>query len=1835
MADNKTNIEGFFSTPKPLPKSFFSGINKVTPKNTITEEEQKVVTPPPIVNQLSPRDLQTLEKLQPSLQAPVKSTISDELQEKEDPQEFTEDQLKKDRNWINNAKKIYAYEKGKDWTIEEGTTEDLATWLLNRHTKLGNNYTSLGMTAYDAKKNMPDNIKEAWADSIQQYENSDWTMRGFLRGAFWSVVDLPTVLTLGTAGLIAKFGSKVAGGIARNSFKELLKKEIAKKAIKKKGKALSEKQFKEASKKIGRQKAKQHALIGIPAGAAYSGLYDVMYQNFKEDVDPDYEYDKTQTLLATGLGAFIGLAPAGFTLGSEKLLRNKRAKKFLEEEEIVLTDLKDIQQKQNKLKKNTGVSDVIDEELEAELSGYQAIKGDIKPHRKLYKTLKEDIQYEKRFNPEQSKNKQRNILLWGPGQHIKATKKTDLGNEIDDGGMPLTKKVGGQEKQEYVFYNDVPERRLINNKVINNIVKEEELNVTPKLSMYELEPIRKKAPKSTKYLDETGLAKGDQDYILAGNWMGRLKPTQATHEIDRIAETLNKKGTLIINVGEQKKVKLKDKTEFAEVADEKRKGWLQDRNNKRTEFIEEIIPTKEGFKINKFKTLGISNKELGRQLRQVFKFVKEEDGVFTAKNKIINNPNRTNRTTVKTQHTFKPIANVGPRSISWFDKWFSQTAGLPSEIHAARIAKNSVGEIIKRPLKRKLDTYNKLKNTIKTKDGRTWKDMTELEQDYLNSISDMILRGKRTLFTNPKDANNISRLSHMINLNKVQPEFLRFKEDPIGVIPQKFIKNLFEMRKDINRIQQKSIDVGLIEKGSDLHATLLNSMGKGQQAPDVNLHLNRQYEIHDNDSWRSKLYKYYPERIAKAKSFFKDMLENDPDLSGQYQPATVARKIADAISLRTKYGFSKDEELLKKLADDTQGGRNRARKIELELEKDFGKPLKNENDLLDLQAEYIDKESDRLVQSFLDKHAADEISLLKTLGGGDEPNLDTSSLYFKNIDNLKSGKSNTGSTVATRAVFYKRGQLPPEIRSLLGEYRSPDQNYVNTLYKLMENVENFKYETKVTELAQQGLLPNIKILPISATTGKQFDPPAGFEALSEASQLPKYTEGIVVPSKLREGRQIKEIYAPKEVVEAIKEGNSYTKEITMPGLRVLMGLQAFSRMNVTALRLAGYPRNFFGAALKSLGSGNFSLSSLREANKVFTGLSKFDDVELNNFMQRQQRMGLLGQSTRTADLRAQFEDAGLDPMSGFNMNNIVKGDKKKTIFQELKSATEKGQQYVLDRYQLMDDYWRTYNFFAERKRYAKILQDDPTILGKYTSLENARRAGKKIEDPIEPDDIVDEFIGDGGVPITISYLDDYAASKVRAHMDNYGELAKFFKVARRFPAADFLGYKAEQVRTTKNIFATAIHDIKRGIQLQSDSGGKLGAAQYNAGLQRLGSILGALSIGPTLVGTMTYAYLKNDKDFKENTLIVDGEEFKNLYSFEEGTRIIGMPDYAQGNMFIPISGKDKETGKFRIFDWSRVDTWGPITTTVNAVLNKFYEDDASLQESITKGAQAARTKLWEELGPTMVLKAALNVVQGKDEYGRNVADIGDPGYIRYSEALKQAALSLLTPGSVVDAFSLGKAIKEYEQATDTEPAKKSLSEKGGFSKDPLTEGLKATGLPLGFVEPMLSFRFKIAPDLKVIKGASSIFRQELDKFTTLDKEAIKDAYRKALETDKQARNDLILKFMAAKAAGLTEEQITNSITKDKNIPAEFNTIIKSVQKFPRYYKVSKSLEPSTKGIRTTLNIIGSKRGRPTGFYSEILPELKQIQADFNKNNEYNYYKQLQKPGEEDFDLRLY
>ena len=57
---------------------------------------------------------------------------------------------------------------------------------------------------------------------------------------------------------------------------------------------------------------------------------------------------------------------------------------------------------------------------------------------------------------------------------------------------------------------------------------------------------------------------------------------------------------------------------------------------------------------------------------------------------------------------------------------------------------------------------------------------------------------------------------------------------------------------------------------------------------------------------------------------------------------------------------------------------------------------------------------------------------------------------------------------------------------------------------------------------------------------------------------------------------------------------------TSPALKALITAQAYSRMAVTALRPAGYPRNYLGAMIKSISSGNVSISAAREAHKSRT-----------------------------------------------------------------------------------------------------------------------------------------------------------------------------------------------------------------------------------------------------------------------------------------------------------------------------------------------------------------------------------------------------------------------------------------------------------------------------------------------------------------------------------------------------------------------------------------------------------------------------------------------------------
>ena len=95
----------------------------------------------------------------------------------------------------------------------------------------------------------------------------------------------------------------------------------------------------------------------------------------------------------------------------------------------------------------------------------------------------------------------------------------------------------------------------------------------------------------------------------------------------------------------------------------------------------------------------------------------------------------------------------------------------------------------------------------------------------------------------------------------------------------------------------------------------------------------------------------------------------------------------------------------------------------------------------------------------------------------------------------------------------------------------------------------------------------------------------------------------------------------------------------------------------------------------------------------------------------------------------------------------------------------------------MDDAWKQFAFMNEKGNMRQILKD----------------RGEN------PDEIVRRFMSGDGQEITITRLDEAASEAVNNHMQNYANVPKFIKAVRIAPAADFLAFKSEIIRTQKNI----------------------------------------------------------------------------------------------------------------------------------------------------------------------------------------------------------------------------------------------------------------------------------------------------------------------------------------------------------------------------------------------------------------------------------------------------
>ena len=266
--------------------------------------------------------------------------------------ELTMDALNTNPAWINAAHKIYEHEAGKKFSPGDDGYDNIADWFKKRHANLGNDITNMALTLADAETDafgeMSDEVKKAWADSLDIWDRteSDW-------GSFWrglgSVATDPTtwgsiVAGIGVGGVAKIAGTQVAKKAGLAAFKGALRRHLAKQNISKEAieeaiehgatslvsKEVIEQASKQAAKTVARNKYKKLGAIGAGWGAAES----LPRQQFDKTIDGGEGITLGETAFDVLIGgaAGAGLLAAGKLAG--KGIRKLRGRDDIVEEGV-------------------------------------------------------------------------------------------------------------------------------------------------------------------------------------------------------------------------------------------------------------------------------------------------------------------------------------------------------------------------------------------------------------------------------------------------------------------------------------------------------------------------------------------------------------------------------------------------------------------------------------------------------------------------------------------------------------------------------------------------------------------------------------------------------------------------------------------------------------------------------------------------------------------------------------------------------------------------------------------------------------------------------------------------------------------------------------------------------------------------------------------------------------------------------------------------------------------------------------------------------------------------------------------------------------------------------------------------------------------------------------------------------------------------------------------------------------------------------------------------------------------------------------------------------------
>ena len=754
-------------------------------------------------------------------------------------------------------------------------------------------------------------------------------------------------------------------------------------------------------------------------------------------------------------------------------------------------------------------------------------------------------------------------------------------------------------------------------------------------------------------------------------------------------------------------------------------------------------------------------------------------------------------------------------------------------------------------------------------------------------------------------------------------------------------------------------------------------------------------------------------------------------------------------------------------------------------------------------------------------------------------------------------------------ILTKRQDIPKTIRELMGEYKDPFANYANTMLKLYQTAATFDYEKEIAkrikagEIEGAGTLREISELGVTPTKLTTFMPQAtGVEKpLGEGV-------GLIKP--------LESFYATPEIGAFIHNGNEIARTFGKTARAYLM-LQGHTRSAKTVWSPTAIARNFLGSGMMAMGAGYLQPRHIKGIMDVAQGLSRLSNKELRDHIQKGIALGYIQSGTELGAFRGALKDAG------------------QKSFWELSSPSEINKQGLVARakqlntnavklYQSMDDMWKELAFRNEKDSYRKILQ----------------------EQNIDPDEVVRRIRGgDATSPddvIEITRLDEYAASKVADHMQNYAAVPQFIKYVRLLPMADFLAFTTEMLRTSKNIYKSGINEARDGIRQmkrgeRNEDGSLKGRAQFLLGMKRLGSIIAAQSAAPAMAGMSAAA------------LGLDQHEPGMPMSKELAMRKLS-PEWERDANFLYLDEPNEKGEGFKI-NLDYVNPWAkmeqPLNAAIEAVFDPSVRDDRRIEELFFNSMVKP---IKESLGPSMFAEALGNIFMNVDRYGRPVFGETDTGMEKLGKSIEQF-WTAYEPGFVKTAKDIATSTnldrREMSGITAFGPSRVGVKQGKAGTKLFLTDEIAGlTGIKPKHYNLRQAVNFKakeIAQNMKESMGSFQDAVREMQPQTTDD---IVEAYETSLEKQFTQAENLFDLITTAKSTGMSNKDIYLSLTKEGLFPKAFTKpIIRNMIEKGRYIPpppVSKDIILAGEFIKKTTGQMPPVR--------EALAQLKEVYRSY-------------------------